>query len=205
MEDENGLGRQQSALRDSLILTDSRSQPENISPVQQEHRDEQARLDTNRPATGSREPDFHDYISHALSGETQSTTSDGDWPEEFSLDARPGYSTQLIGLSNESDPFLLRHYRYDMLDNHTMFRLDYRKITDDVNLQSHIRSIASCGTPKIPASEIPIQFVMIDKRICEENVKAVEKDFSVHNSETEDCALLKKIVPEDLGFRLLKL
>jgi hypothetical protein len=146
---------------------------------------------------------LHYRISHAVSGETQSTTSEV-WPEEFSLEARPGYSTQLIGLSNESDPFLLRHFRYDTLDNYTMFRLNYRKITDDVNLQSHIRSTAS-STPKLPTSEIPIQFQMFDERICEENVKAIEKDFSVHNSETEDCALLKKNIPEDLGFRLLNL
>jgi hypothetical protein len=92
-----------------------------------------------------------------------------------------------------------------MFDNYNMFRLNYRKITDDVNLQSHIRSAADCLIPNITTSEVPIQFQMFDEAICEESIKATEKDYSVHNSEAEDHALLKQIVPEDLGFRLLNL
>ncbi|KAJ5610331.1 fungal-specific transcription factor domain-containing protein [Penicillium lagena] len=131
--------------------------------------------------------------------------SDGDWPEGFSLDTRRGYSTQLIGLSNETDPFLLRHFQYDMFDNYYMCRLIYRKMTDDVTVQSHINSSTAGGTPEVPASEVPVHFQVFDDSICDENVKAIERDFSVYNSEAEDCDLLYKIVPKSLGFRLSNL
>ena len=175
------------------------------SPIDQEHRSKQHRLDKGPPATGWRESDVHDYISNAGSHETPFTSAGGDWTEEFSLDARPGYSNQFIGLSNETDPFLLRHFHYDNLDNYTMFRLTYRKITDDVNLHRHTRSHSPEGAAKIPTSEMPIQFQIFNETICEENIRATEEDFSVHNSETEDLALLKKIVPDDSGRRLLNL
>ena len=131
--------------------------------------------------------------------------NDGDWPEGFSLDTRRGYSTQLIGLSNETDPFLLRHFQYDMFDNYTMYRLIYRKMTDDVTMQNHINSSTAGETLKTPASEIPIHFQVFDDSICHENVRAMERDFSVYNSEAEDCNLLYKVVPKGLGFRLLNL
>jgi hypothetical protein len=189
----------------SAAATESQLAQDYTSPIDQELRSKRHRLDKRPPATGGRESDVHDYISNAGSRETPLTTADGDWTDEFSLDARPGYSNQFIGLSNETDPFLLRHFHYDNLDNYTMFRLTYRKITDDVNLACHIRSHASEGAAKIPTSEIPIQFQIFNETICEENIRVAEKAFSVHNSETEDVALLKKIVPDDSGRRLLNL
>jgi hypothetical protein len=78
-------------------------------------------------------------------------------------------------------------------------------MTDEVTVQSHINSSTAGGTPKIPPSEVPIHFQVFDDSICDENVKAIERDFSVHNSEAEDCDLLDKIVPTGLGFRLLNL
>lgn len=86
-----------------------------------------------------------------------------------------------------------------------MFKLDYRKVTDDVNLQPHIEANPACGNPRIPASEIPIQFMMINESICEDNVRAAEKDFLLENSETRDREMLKSIIPDDLGWRLSKL
>ena len=189
----------------SAAATESQRPQDYTSPIDQEPRSKRHRPDKRPIATGGRESDVHDYISNVESRETPLTWADGDWTDEFSLDARPGYSNQFIGLSNETDPFLLRHFHYDNLDNYTMFRLTYRKITDDVNLARHIQSHASEGVEKIPTSEMPIQFQIFNETICEENIRVAEKDFSLHNSETEDVALLKKIVPDDSGHRLLNL
>jgi hypothetical protein len=185
-------------------VADSRSPVESLSPAQQENRDERQCLN-DAPAIGRQQSDFHEYAYPAVSDDVSSMPSDGDWPEAFSLDTRRGYSTQLIGLSNETDPFLLRHFQYDMFDNYTMCRLIYRKMTDDVTVQSYINSSTAGGTPKIPTSEVPIHFQVFDDSICDENVKAIERDFSVHNDEAEDGDLLYKIVPRGLGFRLLNL
>jgi hypothetical protein len=189
----------------SAAATESQLPQDYTSPGDQELRSKPHRLDRRPPAVSDRESDVHDYISNAGSRETLLTRADGDWTDDFSLDAKPGYSNQYIGLSNETDPFLLSHFHYDNLDNYTMFRLTYRKITDDVNLASHIRSRTPEGVAKIPTSEAPIQFQIFNETICEENIRVAEKDFSVHNSETEDVALLKKIVPDDSGHRLLNL
>lgn len=121
---------------------------------------------------------------------------------DFSLDDRPGYSSQLIGLSSETDPFLLRHYQYDMRDTFRMFGLDFRKVTDDMNMR---RPAGLSQSSQIPASDIPVQFVMTNEEICDEDVKIIDKDFSGSNTEATDHALLYKIVPIDLGSRLLKL
>lgn len=186
----------------SAAATEYQLPQDYTSPIDEELRSKRHRLDRRLPACGAQESDVHNYISNAESPETPIR---GHWTDEFSLDARPGYSNQFIGLSNETDPFLLSHFHYDNLDNYTMFRLTYRKMTDDVNLASQIWSRASEGAARIPTSETPIQFQIFNETICEENIRIAEKDFSVHNSETEDMALLKKIVPDDSGHRLLKL
>ena len=121
---------------------------------------------------------------------------------DYSLDGRPGYSSQLIGLSNETDPFLLRHYQYDTRDTFQMIGLDFRKVTDDINMQ---RPTISSQSSQILASDIPVQFAMTNEEICEEDVKIIDKDFSGSNTEAEDHALLYQIVPIDFGSRLLKL
>lgn len=132
--------------------------------------------------------------------------NDNDWSDAFSLDRRPGYSSQLIGASNETDPFLLRHYVYDRLDTFRMFKLDFRKVTDDAVLQHQADLHGEPTTePQLHASEIPTQFVMINETICEEDIDTVDKDFSSYRTESQDAELLREIVPPDLGTRLLEL
>ena len=126
----------------------------------------------------------------------------GEWSMDYSLDGRPGYSSQLIGLSSETDPFLLRHYQYDTRDTFQMKGLDFRKITDDMNMHA---STDTAQSPNIPACKIPVQFVMTNEEIGEEDVKIIDKDFSGSNTEAEDHALLYQLVPIDFGSRLLKL
>ncbi|KAL6247635.1 Fungal specific transcription factor [Rhinocladiella similis] len=137
-----------------------------------------------------------------LPPDKQEAPRNGEWSSDFSLDERPGYSSQLVGLSSETDPFLLRHYQYDGRDTFRMFALDFRKVTDDINMPG---PSASTQPSQVPASDIPVQFVMTDEKICKEDVKLVDTDFAGFNTEAEDHAMLYKIVPIDLGSRLLKL
>jgi hypothetical protein len=103
------------------------------------------------------------------------------------LEAKKGYSNHLIGLSCESDPFLLRQYRYNSHDEHHMFRLDFRKISDGSTTQ-------------------PLQFMMSDEAIWQADIKAAERTLSGQDgSETTDAALLAKMVNHDLGSRLIRL
>jgi hypothetical protein len=141
---------------------------------------------------------------------TTAANNQSDWSNDFSLDERPGYSSLLIGPSNETDPFLLRHYVYDSRDTFRMFRLDWRKVADDASVPKRPSATAGSDVPagledRIPASDIPVQFVMMDERICEDDLKLVERDFAGSNTEADDSALLQKIVPNDLGVRLLQL
>ncbi|KIW57767.1 hypothetical protein PV05_02327 [Exophiala xenobiotica] len=169
---------------------------EHISPgpsQRQEHRE--------GVANGTNPSDKDDVLEN-LPLEKQEAPRNGDWSSDFSLDERPGYSSQLIGLSSETDPFLLRHYQYDTRDTFRMFALDFRKITDDINMPE---PTAVSQSSQIPASDIPVQFVMTDEEICKDDVKIIDTDFAGSNTEAEDHALLYKIVPIDLGSRLLKL
>ncbi|KAH8703573.1 fungal-specific transcription factor domain-containing protein [Talaromyces proteolyticus] len=126
-----------------------------------------------------------------------------DWPEEFSLETRPGYSSQLIGLSSETDPFLLRNFHYDAFDNYTMRRLIYRKMTGDMDL--HKGRTCALTTTTLQGDTAPINFQVFNESICEENIRSIDQDFFVHNSEDDDWDLLKKIIPKDLGTRLVNL
>lgn len=120
-----------------------------------------------------------------------------DWPVEFSLEAKRGYSNHLIGLSCESDPFLLRHYRYNAYDNYHMFRLDFRKVVDDAKPQQPSRS-------ELP--NVPIQFMMCDETIWQDDVRVTERMLSgADGTEAADTARLNNIVNPELGSRLLKL
>ncbi|KAI7970947.1 hypothetical protein EIK77_000614 [Talaromyces pinophilus] len=128
----------------------------------------------------------------------------GDWPSEFSLDARRGYSNQLIGLSCESDPYLLRNYYYNKHDTYPMFRLDFRKMKDDASVQPFLETSAYGNSP-LPADSPPVQFVMTHEDIWKDSQKFVEAIQSGGSTEEGDFEFLKKIVPADLGPRLIKL
>jgi hypothetical protein len=172
------------------------------SPEQTVQRYDQLQIDANGTNTGDKDPaSLQDEVSENLPLERHASRV-GEWSMDYSLDERFGYSSQLIGLSNETDPFLLRHYQYDTRDTFQMIGLDFRKITDDINLQGFTISSQSS---QIPVSDIPVQFAMTNEEICEEDVKIIDKDFSGSNTEADDHALLYKIIPVDFGSRLLKL
>ncbi|KAF7560280.1 hypothetical protein G7046_g3861 [Stylonectria norvegica] len=134
--------------------------------------------------------------------DTSATIS--DWPAEFSLDNKQGYSNQIIGLSCESDPYLLRNYHYDVYDTYPMFRLDFRKMQDDVNVQPFFEA-RTRGLPHPPADSLPIHFVMTHEDIWKDSLSSVERIQSGSNTEEGDLAHLNKVVSAGLSPRLLKL
>ena len=54
--------------------------------------------------------------------------SSGEFDELTSLAARSGFSAQLFGLSGESDPYLLRTFRYDPFDEFQFVNLTFRQM-----------------------------------------------------------------------------
>ena len=138
--------------------------------------------------------------------DSRKTQQASDWPDEFSLESKPGYSNQLIGLSCESDPYLLRHYHYNTYGNYSMFRLDFRQVAgDDAGPRRPGEFPALNGRCDASASPAPLQFMMLDEAIFQEDVRATERILSGEGTEAADVALLNKIVNRDLGARLLKL
>lgn len=126
-----------------------------------------------------------------------------DWPMEFSLDTREGYSNQLIGLSCETDPYLLRHYRYNANGTYAMFRLDFRQVADESKPLAFGQDVPSGRLT--PAQYHPVRFVMTHEDIWKDSIKSVESVLSGNSTERADLELLNKLVPNELGARLLDL
>ena len=127
------------------------------------------------------------------------------WPQDFSLESRPGHSHQLLGLSGESDPYFLRHYSYNEYDTYPMFRLHFRKVVEDT-LVSPLQSMPQTNNPHpSPSSPVPLQFVLSDEAIWRDDVHAVESLILSNSTEETDTLLMLKLVSPELAVRLVKL
>lgn len=180
--------------RESQVTTSSPS----TSLSNGQDRDRQPNLN-HQHATATEQRIEH---QHGLGGDTRL-----DWPPDLSLDAaQKGYSNMLVGLSSEFDPFFLRHYLYDVHDTYRMFRLHIRKVVDDEAMPRRDYATTTVDGPQ-PCSSgpAPVQFVIIDEEIWKDEVKSAENIFAEASSHQSDAQLLNKLVPTDLGARLLKL
>lgn len=157
-----------------------------------------------RASSEAYEPSSEDGLEVITDTRQEASSDTFDWSNEFSLDTREGYSNQLIGLSCESDPYLLRNYSYNKYDTYPMFRLDFRKMKDDASVQPFL-PISSNGSSCLPVDCPPVPFVMTHENIWSDSQKFVQAIQSGGNTEESDLELLMKIVPADLGPRLLKL
>lgn len=131
-------------------------------------------------------------------------SSASDWPAEFSLDWREGFSHQLIGLSSELDPYLLRHYKYDATDTYSGYRLHYRKAMEDARSRPYDHNPPT-GQPRLPAGDFPVQFVLNDGDIWKEDVEAMERILAGGSVERDDLEYVNRLVPVDIGSRLVTL
>lgn len=127
-----------------------------------------------------------------------------DWPSGYTLDRRANYSHQLIGNSCESDPYLLRNYRYDDFDTYHMFRLDFRNIQDDSSLRPFLQP-SRPGETRPPGDAQPVQFVLTSEDIWKDSYDFVTKVQAGPNNEADDLALINKLIPQAMGSRLLQL
>lgn len=127
-----------------------------------------------------------------------------DWPAEFSLDLRDGFSHQLIGLSGELDSYLLRHYQYDATDTYSGYRLHYRKVMEDARSRPHDHNPAN-GQRRLPAGDFPVQFVLNGGELWKEDVEAVEGILAGDSMVRDDLEYVNRLVPVDIGSRLVTL
>lgn len=129
-----------------------------------------------------------------------------DWPPEFSIDmALKGHSSMLVGLSSEFDPFFLRHYLYDVTDIYRMYRLHIRKVVDDEAMPRHDYAATAIGASPHPAGSAPVQFVICDEEIWKDDAQWAAIHGATASTDQSDAQLLDKLVPTDLGGRLIRL
>lgn len=138
------------------------------------------------------------YATLARSGDLNAEPT--TWTEDYSLDKRKEYSHQIIGLSSESDPYLLQHYDYDCRGTYPMFRLDFRSMLDSEPEEP--REYTSNGLPS--PDRVPVHFMMTNEEIWQEAVETKER-MSGDKSSQDDLKLLNSLVPIDLGKRLIKM
>ncbi|KAJ5114110.1 hypothetical protein N7456_002644 [Penicillium angulare] len=129
-----------------------------------------------------------------------------EFDDVFSLNLRSNYSSQWVGFSSESDPYLLQHYAYDSRDIYPMFRLDFRQILDNVDDRPTVPQNDSSSTNYNQASRCtPVHFMMTNEEILQDTFSFQERMLSSGNTQADDVDLLKETVPPELGDRLLKM
>lgn len=115
----------------------------------------------------------------------------GEAPKPLSIDQRPDYSTQLIGFSNESDPFSLEHFPYNNLDEVEFFRVTYRKFS---SRNPSSRTGDTSGYP-------PLHFLQSQTGTAVEARRIIDECMS----SSDDRANLEKFVDKNAGVALVKL
>jgi hypothetical protein len=123
---------------------------------------------------------------------------------EFSLDSKEGHCNQLIGLSGESDPYVLRYYQYNTHEIYPMFRLTFRAMMDGNRAAVQPHNTRS-ENAKLSDGRLPVQFVLTDEELCGDDVAAVREILSGGATEEEDASRLSELIPVELGTRLLQL
>lgn len=111
--------------------------------------------------------------------------------ERRSIDQRPDHSTQLIGFSNESDPFSLQHFPYNNLDEVDFFRVSYRKVSARNSLLSNNE----------PSGHPPLHFLQSQTGTAVEARRIVD-ECMVPSDGREN---LERLVDRTAGVALVKL
>ncbi|EXJ85372.1 hypothetical protein A1O1_05736 [Capronia coronata CBS 617.96] len=130
-------------------------------------------------------------------------------PRIRSINDIEGFSAQYFGLSGESDPYLLKHIKYDGNHERRYFKVHFRKAADAREPPQLDRrgDERAAGTPaEQPAEafgEVPVQFMMTAEELTQEEGKdtAFRPDVSQEALRKELDAL---VGPEN-GIRLINL
>jgi hypothetical protein len=83
------------------------------------------------------------------------------------LDSRSSRSARFIGETGESNPYLLRHYRYDDFDECTVSKLTYRRVKRASQLADDITG--NKGEP-------PVVFMLADDSLAQKGEPRIEED-----------------------------
>lgn len=108
-----------------------------------------------------------------------------------SIDQRPDYSTQLIGFSNESDPFSLQHFPYNSLDEVDFYRVAYRKVSAR---NSSLSNNETSGHP-------PLHFLQSQTGTAVEACRIVDECMPPN----DDRESLERLVDRTAGVALVEL
>lgn len=145
----------------------------------------------------------------------------GDLPLITSIDGKEKVHGVYFGLSGETDPYLLRNYKYDEKGEFSMFKLVYRQVANDIynilprdaSANPSPESYASAAaheviqhrTPQTSTSNalIPVQFMMAPDELADDTKEdtTVRRDVSPEQARKE---LDQLVIPED-GGRLVAL
>jgi hypothetical protein len=158
----------------------------------------------------------YDTQRHAMVSET------GVSPIINSIDGKDGVHGEYFGLSGETDPFLLRHYRYDDIGEFRMFKLVYRQTSNDLYnnipresssaVQSPLSDSSRVGaaaagphwTHDVPSdAPVPIHFMMAADDLADD----AKEDTTIRagvSPESIRAELNNLVLPED-GTRLIGL
>ncbi|RSL74400.1 hypothetical protein CEP53_000253 [Fusarium sp. AF-6] len=105
--------------------------------------------------------------------------------QRLSLDQRPDHFTQLIGYSNESDPFCLEHFPYNDQEEVDFFRVTYRRFS------------ARSEVPGHP----PLHFLQSQTETAIEARRVIDECMTTN----DDRENLEKLVEKTAGVALVKL
>jgi hypothetical protein len=137
-----------------------------------------------------------------------------------SIDGKDGVHGEYFGLSGETDPFLLRNYKYDDHGEFRMFKLVFRQTANDIHNiipqgSAHPSPASYSSTAGLDlgpslrtqgrstTAQVPVQFMMAADELADDAKEdtVVRKDVSPANVRDE---LDKLVLPED-GSRLIAL
>ncbi|KAL3469799.1 hypothetical protein BJX99DRAFT_240629 [Aspergillus californicus] len=106
-----------------------------------------------------------------------------------SLDKQEGFSCQYFGLSGESDPYLLRHFRFSSNGETRFFKVHFRSLAAEGGIGDH--------------SQLPVQFMVSSDELG--NAMKSETTFGVESPLEDIRARLNSMVRPEDGQRLVKI
>ncbi|CAG9946115.1 unnamed protein product [Clonostachys rosea f. rosea IK726] len=107
-----------------------------------------------------------------------------------SIDDQADYSAQMIGFSNESDPFFLQHFPYNDVGELKFFRVVYRK-----------PDILSSGIPNESSHSTPVHLLQSHNQTASLAIELTERCLS----QNHDRERVQQLVDSTMGVALVRL
>lgn len=136
-----------------------------------------------------------------------------------SLDGLPGVSAQYLGLSGHTDPYLLRHFRWDEEHQRKYFKLHFRRASMQTGMSTHLNTLLNSPADRSDFGHaashndvvgeashegIPVQFALPVTDIAEAEKRDTMFRQDTSSPETLRKELFELIAPAD-GIRLIDL